>query len=76
MIATLWILFSIAILIITVSMIMSPESNSFSGAIVGSSDLDLFKVSKERGTKKLLKWTMFTLGMLLLVVALIVRALM
>lgn len=76
MVAALWVLFSVAILVIVVSMIMAPESNSFSGAIVGSSDLDLFKVSKERGTKKILKWTMFTLGILLLILALVARALM
>lgn len=73
-IALIWILFSISIIVIIVSMIMSPDSNSFSGAIVGSSDLDLFKVSKERGSKKFLKWLMFSLGFGLMIFALIIRA--
>ncbi len=70
----IWILFSIALIIVIVSMIMAPDSNSFSGALVGSSDLDLFKVSKERGSKKIIKWTMFTLGLVLMAVSLIIRA--
>ncbi len=73
-IALIWVLFTFSIIIMIVSMIMSPESNSFSGAIVGSSDLDLFKVSKERGTKKFLKWLMFSLGIGLMIFTLIVRA--
>lgn len=46
------ILVILSILIIIISFIMSPDSNGFSGALVGSGDLDLFKVSKERGVKK------------------------
>ncbi|SYV90055.1 Uncharacterised protein, partial [Metamycoplasma alkalescens] len=42
--------------VIGISFMMAPDSNSFSGALVGSSDLDLFKISKERGIKKVLKW--------------------
>jgi len=48
-------MFVLSAILIIVSFIMSPESNGFSGALVGSSDLDLFKVSKERGAKKVLK---------------------
>ena len=76
MLIVFWILFSIALLIIVVSLIMSPESNSFSGALVGSSDLELFKEKKEIGFKVVIKWTMFILGALLLIGAIIVRALM
>ncbi|AFX74440.1 hypothetical protein MOS_525 [Mesomycoplasma hyorhinis SK76] len=54
---------------------MSPHSNSFSGALVGSSDLDLFKVSKERGFRKFTKWAMFICGLLFLTIALIIRLL-
>ncbi len=76
MLVMFWITFSIAILIIIVSLIMSPESSSFSGALVGSSDLELFKEKKERGSKIFIKWTMFILGFSLMIGALIVRSLM
>jgi Preprotein translocase SecG subunit. len=49
------ILMIVSFLIIFISLLLAPDSNSFSGALVGSGDLDLFKVSKERGIKKLLK---------------------
>lgn len=71
-----WILFAVAIVLIVISFIMAPESNSFSGALVGSSDLDLFKQSKERGSKKLLKWLMFGFGIALMIIAVIIRAVM
>lgn len=73
--AMIWmvILFTISLLIVGLSLFMSPDSNSFSGAIVGSSDLDLFKVSKERGSKKFTKWLMFSLGLSLLLIAIIIR---
>nr|WP_258555882.1 preprotein translocase subunit SecG [Mesomycoplasma hyopneumoniae] len=54
---------------------MSPHSNSFSGALIGSSDLDLFQISKERGFKKFTKWAMFIAGFIFLVLALVVRLL-
>ena len=69
----IWIMVVISVILIVVSFIMAPESKGFSGALVGSSDLDLFKVSKERGIKKILKWTMFLSGLTLMVVALLVR---
>ncbi|MBN0970771.1 preprotein translocase subunit SecG [Mycoplasma phocoeninasale] len=59
--------------IVGISFMMAPDSNSFSGALVGSNDLDLFKVSKERGIKKVLKWSMITLGILLFVLSLSLR---
>jgi len=71
--AIIWILFVVAIVVIAISLVMSPDSNSFSGALVGSNDLDLFKVNKERGSKKVLKWTMFILGIVLMITALIIR---
>ncbi|WP_127942769.1 MULTISPECIES: preprotein translocase subunit SecG [unclassified Mycoplasma] len=74
-IALVWILFALSFVILIVSLMMAPDSNAFSGAIVGSSDLDLFKISKERGSKKLLKWLMFGLGLALLVISLVIRAL-
>jgi len=73
--ALIWVLFAVAIVVIAVSLIMSPDSNSFSGALVGSNDLDLFKVNKERGSKKVLKWVMFICGLVLMITALVVRAL-
>lgn len=76
MLAMFWIMFAIALLIIVVSLIMAPDSNSFSGALVGSSDLELFKEKKERGFKVAIKWAMFILGGLLMIGAIIVRALM
>lgn len=70
----IWILFAVAAILIIVSFIMAPSSNAFSGALVGSSDLDLFKVSKERGSKKIMKWIMFTGGIVMMITALIIRA--
>lgn len=63
----------ISIIIMVVSLIMSPDSNGFSGALVGSGDLELFKYSKERGIKKFLKYTMFTLGIILIILAVVIR---
>lgn len=71
-----WILFAVAIIIVVISFFMAPDSNSFSGALVGSSDLELFKQSKERGSKKLLKWAMFGFGILLMILAIVIRAVM
>ena len=76
MLVVFWILFAIAILVIIVSLIMSPDSNSFSGALVGSSDLELFKDKKELRSKKILKWSMFILGFLLMIGAIAIRAIM
>lgn len=45
----------LSVLIIVISLIMAPESNAFSGALVGSSDLELFRSSKELGFRKFLK---------------------
>ena len=75
MTALIWILFAVSTILIIVSFIMAPSSNAFSGALVGSSDLDLFKVSKERGSKKIIKWIMFGGGITLMITALIIRAL-
>lgn len=66
-------LFIISILMIIISFLMSPDANSFTGALVGSSDLDLFKVNKEKGFKKFLKYSMSILGTILLISALVVR---
>lgn len=74
--ALIWILFAFALILIIVSFIMSPESNSFSGALVGSSDLELFKQSKERGSKKVLKWLMFIFGIALMIGSLVIRSVM
>lgn len=51
-IALTTILIIISFCILFLSLLLAPDSNSFSGALVGSNDLDLFKVSKERGIKK------------------------
>ncbi|MCS4536694.1 preprotein translocase subunit SecG [Mycoplasma sp. CSL7475-4] len=66
----------IAIIIIIISLMMSPDSNGFSGALVGSGDLELFKNSKERGVKKFMKWTMFTMGILVIIFALLIKFLL
>lgn len=76
MIELIWVLFAISIIIITVSFIMSPNANAFSGALVGSSDLDLFKESKEKGFKKFLKYLMFSCGLALMLFSIIARAVM
>ncbi|TKA59083.1 Preprotein translocase, SecG subunit [Mycoplasmopsis bovis 8790] len=57
--------------ILVISMLMSPDSNAFSGALVGSGDLELFKTSKERGFKKVLKWSMVFLGLILLILSIV-----
>ncbi|MGX9339372.1 preprotein translocase subunit SecG [Mycoplasma sp. 332] len=67
------ILLIISLGIIGISFMMAPDSNSFSGALVGSNDLDLFKISKERGIKKVLKWSMISLGILMFIFAIILR---
>lgn len=67
------ILVTIGIIIIIISFLMSPDANGFSGALVGSGDLDLFKVSKEQGYKKALKYIMFFSGMFLLLFAITIR---
>ncbi|MBD5788579.1 preprotein translocase, SecG subunit [Mycoplasma synoviae GX11-T] len=63
----------IGVCVMIVSLLMSPDSNSFSGALVGSSDLELFKVSKERGIKKFLKYFMFFLGISLILGAILLK---
>ncbi|WP_036456957.1 preprotein translocase subunit SecG [Mycoplasmopsis lipofaciens] len=70
------VLLIISVIIIAISLIMSPDSNGFSGALVGSGDLELFKTSKERGIKKVLKYSMFTLGIALIVLAVVLRFVM
>ena len=67
------ILFIISFLIIIVGFLMAPDSNSFSGAIVGSSDLRLFSQTKEQGWKNFLKWTMIILGIIMFIVTILIR---
>ena len=67
------ILIIVSFALIFLSFLLAPDSNSFSGALVGSNDLDLFKVSKERGIKKVLKWSMYSLGILLFVLSIVLR---
>lgn len=67
------VLLIISVIIIIISFIMSPDSNAFSGALVGSGDLELFKTSKERGFKKILKYSMFAFGILLLFASVLIR---
>ncbi|WP_029513374.1 preprotein translocase subunit SecG [Mycoplasmopsis primatum] len=69
------ILAIVSIGIIVISLLMAPDSNAFSGALVGSGDLELFKTSKERGFKKVLKWLMISSGLLLMVLTIICWAL-
>ncbi len=67
------LLFVISFLIIIIGFLMSPDANSFSGAIVGSSDLKLFSQSKEQGWKKFLKWSMIILGIIMFLTTLLIR---
>ncbi|QQH23286.1 preprotein translocase subunit SecG [Mycoplasmopsis bovis] len=69
------ILVIISAVILVISMLISPDSNGFSGALVGSGDLELFKTSKERGFKKVLKWSMVFLGLILLILSIVCWAL-
>lgn len=61
--------------IVVISLMMSPDSNGFSGALVGSGDLELFKTSKERGVKKVLKWLMISFGIIIMILAIVFMAL-
>ncbi|MBD5423486.1 MAG: preprotein translocase subunit SecG [Mycoplasma sp.] len=67
------ILFIVSFLMIIIGFMMAPDSNSFSGALIGSSDLKLFSQTKEQGWKKFLKWSMITLGIIIFVVTIIIR---
>lgn len=67
------ILFAISFVIIIIGFLMAPDSNSFSGALVGSSDLELFAQSKERGYKKFLKWAMIIFGLVMFITTIIIR---
>lgn len=67
------ILFIISWIILTIGFLMSPYFNSFSGALVGSSDLELFSISKEKGYKKFLKYTMIFAGLTLMIVSILIR---
>lgn len=66
-------LFIMSIVIILVGFLMAPDSNSFSGALVGSSDLELFSNTKERGYKKILKWLMIIFGLLMFISTILIR---
>ncbi|VEU77990.1 preprotein translocase subunit SecG [Mycoplasmopsis columbinasalis] len=76
MVAVTVFLIIFSLIIIVVSLMMAPDSNAFSGALVGSNDLELFKNSKERGIKKVLKYTMLVTGILLLIFAIVLRVVM
>lgn len=67
------ILLILAILIIIIGFLMSPNSNSFSGALIGSSDLELFSKNKEKGYKKFLKWSMIILGFSMFLTVILIR---
>lgn len=67
------ILFIISFLMIIIGFLMAPDSNSFSGALIGSSDLKLFSQTKEKGWKKFLKWSMIVLGLIIFTVTIIIR---
>lgn len=72
-VAVFIVLFILSFAIIMIGFLMAPDSNSFSGALVGSSDLELFAQSKERGYKKALKWFMIILGCIIFVTTLLIR---
>ncbi|MGY5139730.1 preprotein translocase subunit SecG [Mycoplasmopsis gallinarum] len=73
LIAITTLLIIVSIFIIVISLLMSPDSNGFSGALVGSADLELFKTSKERGFKKVLKYSMIIAGFILLLFSIVIR---
>ncbi|EGV00257.1 preprotein translocase subunit SecG [Mycoplasmopsis columbina] len=75
MIVVTILLIIVSLVCIGVSLLMSPDSNAFSGALVGSGDLELFKNSKERGIKKILKYTMLSAGILLFILSIVLRIL-
>ncbi|RMA78651.1 preprotein translocase subunit SecG [Metamycoplasma subdolum] len=75
-IAIIVILMILGLGIMFLAFLMAPDNNSFSGALVGSGDLDLFKVSKERGIKKVLKYSMLTMGLLLFILSIVLRVVM
>ncbi|RIV16637.1 preprotein translocase subunit SecG [Mycoplasmopsis gallopavonis] len=71
--AILTILIVVGFFTIFISFLMSPDSNGFSGALVGSNDLELFRQSKERGVKKFLKYSMTILGALIMIISVFLR---
>ncbi|PAF55228.1 preprotein translocase subunit SecG [Mycoplasmopsis agassizii] len=73
MTAVLVILILLGLIIIVISLIMSPDSNGFSGALVGSGDLELFKFSKERGFKKFIKYAMIITGIIFIILGIVIR---
>ena len=66
-------LFIISFLMIIIGFLMGPDSNSFTVALVGSSDLKLFSQTKEHGWKKFLKWSMIILGTIIFIITLFIR---
>lgn len=67
----LYLLLAISISMIIISFLMSPFSQNSLGSLVGSYDLDMFEVSKEKGYRKFLKYSMFLLGFLLILLSII-----
>lgn len=73
MLAISIIILIIAIFMVIVSILMSGDSVNNIGSLVGSSDLDLFKNSKDRGSKKWFNLIMLFLGMILIILSVVIK---
>ncbi|MCR8613423.1 MAG: preprotein translocase subunit SecG [Mycoplasma sp.] len=67
------ILIIISFCIIVTSLLMSPDAVNSMGSIVGSSDLDLFQESKDRGAKIIFKRAMLSFGIVLMIVTVVLK---
>lgn len=65
------ILVIILVGILVILLFMSLDFNVFFGVLVGLGDLELFKILKERGFKKVFKWLMVFLGFIFLVISIV-----
>ena len=71
--AMIIILIIISAILIVLSILMAPDSMSASGALVGSSDIDLFTEKKTRGAKKWITRLMFIFGIALMIAAILLK---
>lgn len=73
MLALSVILLIVAFFMVAVSIMMSGDSVNNIGSLVGSSDLDLFKHSKDRGSKKWFNLIMLFLGLILIALSIVIK---
>ena len=75
MITVAVIILIISIILLALSILTAGDSDNSMGSLVGSSDLDLFKETKERGTKKWLIRLLYIFGIIFIIVSVILKVL-